>query len=136
VLQVCDAVGEAHAQGIVHRDLKPENVMLVRRGEVEDFVKVLDFGIARLNWGDKSMATQAGLIFGTAKYISPEGAEGVAVGPPADVYSIATILYQCLAGPTRGPSGARSSPRCARAGCRPRRSWRGRRCSTRRRRAS
>jgi serine/threonine-protein kinase len=100
VLQVCDAVGEAHAQGIVHRDLKPENVMLVRRGEVEDFVKVLDFGIARLNWGDKSMATQAGLIFGTAKYISPEGAEGVAVGPPADVYSIATILYQCLAGRT------------------------------------
>jgi serine/threonine-protein kinase len=74
--------------------------MLVRRGEVEDFVKVLDFGIARLNWGDKSMATQAGLIFGTAKYISPEGAEGVAVGPPADVYSIATILYQCLAGRT------------------------------------
>ena len=99
-LQVCDAVGEAHAQGIVHRDLKPENVMLVRRGEVEDFVKVLDFGIARLNWGDKSMTTQAGLIFGTAKYISPEGAEGLAVGPPADVYSIATILYQCLAGRT------------------------------------
>jgi serine/threonine-protein kinase len=99
-LQVCDAVGEAHAQGIVHRDLKPENVMLVRRGEVDDFVKVLDFGIARLNWGDKSMTTQAGLIFGTAKYISPEGAEGLSVGPPADVYSIATILYQCLAGRT------------------------------------
>ncbi|WP_437745475.1 serine/threonine-protein kinase [Sorangium sp. So ce1504] len=97
-LQVCDAVGEAHAQGIVHRDLKPENIMLVRRGEDPDYVKVLDFGIARLDWADKAMTTQAGLIFGTAKYISPEGAEGQRVGPPADVYSIATMLYQCLAG--------------------------------------
>ncbi|WP_437489258.1 protein kinase [Sorangium sp. So ce1014] len=98
LLQVCDAVGEAHAQGIVHRDLKPENIMLVRRGEDPDYVKVLDFGIARLDWADKAMTTQAGLIFGTAKYISPEGAEGQRVGPPADVYSIATMLYQCLAG--------------------------------------
>ncbi|HSN98510.1 MAG TPA: serine/threonine-protein kinase, partial [Candidatus Nanopelagicales bacterium] len=99
ILQICDAVGEAHAQGIVHRDLKPENIMLVRRGEDPDFVKVLDFGIARLTWADKStVATQAGLIFGTAKYISPEGAEGQQVGPAADVYSIATMLYQCLAG--------------------------------------
>lgn len=97
-LQICDAVGEAHAQGIVHRDLKPENVMLVRRGDDPDYVKVLDFGIARLTRTDKAMATQAGLIFGTAKYISPEGAEGLPVGPPGDVYSIATILYQCLAG--------------------------------------
>ncbi|AKT39390.1 serine/threonine-protein kinase [Chondromyces crocatus] len=98
ILQVCDAVGEAHAQGIVHRDLKPENIMLVRRGEDPDFVKVLDFGIARFDWADKAVATQAGLIFGTAKYISPEGAEGQSVGPAADVYSIATMLYQCLAG--------------------------------------
>ncbi|AUX41051.1 uncharacterized protein SOCE26_024560 [Sorangium cellulosum] len=98
ILQVCDAVGEAHAQGIVHRDLKPENIMLVRRGEDPDFVKVLDFGIARFDWADKALTTQAGLIFGTAKYISPEGAEGQRVGPPADVYSIATMLYQCLAG--------------------------------------
>ncbi len=98
ILQICDAVGEAHLQSIVHRDLKPENVMLVRRGDDMDYVKVLDFGIARLDWADRSMATQAGLIFGTAKYISPEGAEGHQVGPPADVYSIATMLYQMLAG--------------------------------------
>ena len=81
-LQICDAVGEAHAQNIVHRDLKPENVMLVRRGDDPDFVKVLDFGIARLDWGEESFATQAGLIFGTARYISPEGSQGEPVSPP------------------------------------------------------
>jgi len=99
VLQICDAVGEAHAQRIVHRDLKPENVMLVRRGDDTDFVKVLDFGIARFNWGEES-ATQAGLIFGTARYISPEGSQGETVGPQGDVYAVATILFQCLAGRT------------------------------------
>jgi len=99
-MQLCEATGEAHAQGIVHRDLKPENVMLVRRGADPDFVKVLDFGIARINWGEQSIATAAGLIFGTARYISPEGAQGNAVGPASDVYSIATLLYQMLAGRT------------------------------------
>ncbi len=99
-MQLCDAVGEAHAQGIVHRDLKPENVMLVHRADDPDFVKVLDFGIARLNWGEPSVATAAGLIFGTARYISPEGAKGEPVTPRGDVYSIATMLYQMLAGRT------------------------------------
>lgn len=99
-LQLCDAVGEAHTQGIVHRDLKPENVMLVRRGSDPDCVKVLDFGIARINWGEQSVATAAGLIFGTARYISPEGAQGNAVGPASDVYAIGTLLYQMLAGRT------------------------------------
>jgi serine/threonine-protein kinase len=99
-LQLCEAVGEAHAQGIVHRDLKPENVMLVRRGADPDFVKVLDFGIARINWGEQSVATAAGLIFGTARYISPEGAQGNAVGPASDVYSISTLLFQMLSGRT------------------------------------
>jgi serine/threonine-protein kinase len=99
-LQICDAAGEAHSEGVVHRDLKPDNVMLIRRGDDVDYVKVLDFGIARLNWGDQSMATAAGLIFGTARYISPEGAQGEAVGPSGDVYAIATVLYQMLSGRT------------------------------------
>ncbi len=99
-LQLCDAAGEGHTQGVVHRDLKPENVMLVTRSDDPDYVKVLDFGIARLNWGDASMATAAGLIFGTARYISPEGAQGEKVGPQGDVYSIATIVYQMLAART------------------------------------
>jgi serine/threonine-protein kinase len=97
-LQLCDAAGEAHAQGVVHRDIKPENVMLIKRADDPDYVKVLDFGIARLNWGEQSMSTAAGLIFGTARYISPEGAQGERVGPQGDVYSIATMIYQMLAG--------------------------------------
>ncbi len=100
MLQICDAVGEGHARGIVHRDLKPENVMLIRRAETSDWVKVLDFGIAKVSLGEQSMETAAGLIFGTARYISPEGAQGATVGPPGDVYSISVMLYQLLAGRT------------------------------------
>jgi serine/threonine-protein kinase len=100
VLQLCEAVGEAHVAGIVHRDLKPENVMLLKRGHDADFVKILDFGIARLPGGNTQAVTQAGAVFGTARYVSPEGAIGSPVGPPADVYAIATILYQALAGRT------------------------------------
>lgn len=99
-LQVCDAVGEAHDQGIVHRDLKPENVMLVRRGGDPDFVKVLDFGVAKVDWLDGAQATQVGSVFGTARYMAPEAARGELVTPRSDVYSIATLLYQCLAGRT------------------------------------
>lgn len=100
ILQICDAVGEGHARGIVHRDLKPENVMLVRRAEIIDWAKVLDFGIAKVSLGEQSMETAAGHIFGTARYISPEGAQGAVVGTAGDVYSIATIFYQLLAGRT------------------------------------
>jgi eukaryotic-like serine/threonine-protein kinase len=99
-LQICDAVGEGHSRGVVHRDLKPENVMLVHRADTSDWVKVLDFGIAKVSLGEQSMETAAGLIFGTARYISPEGAQGTTVGPPGDVYSIATMIYQLLAGRT------------------------------------
>jgi serine/threonine-protein kinase len=99
-LQVSGAVGEGHALGIVHRDLKPENVMLVNRGTIDDWVKILDFGIARIEIGDQSMETAAGGVLGTARYISPEGASGAPVGPPGDVYAIATMLYQMLAGRT------------------------------------
>jgi serine/threonine-protein kinase len=101
VLQICDAVGEAHDHGIVHRDIKPENAMLVRRGDDAHFVKLLDFGLSRWNdQGGGSFETQAGSILGTARYLSPEGARGEPVGPAGDVYSIATILFECLAGRT------------------------------------
>ncbi len=98
-LQLCQAVGEAHELGIVHRDLKPENVMLVRRGDDKDFAKVLDFGIARTSQAEHaSMATAQGLIFGTARYISPEGARGEGATPASDVYSLAILFYQLLSG--------------------------------------
>jgi eukaryotic-like serine/threonine-protein kinase len=104
-LQVCDALGEAHALGIVHRDLKPDNIMLVRRGSDSDFVKVLDFGMARAG-RDPDFATRDGAVLGTARYIAPEGAQGGRVGPEGDVYAIATLLFQCIAGrtPFDGPS--------------------------------
>ena len=106
MLQVCDAVGEAHAHQIVHRDLKPENVMLVRRGDDRDFAKVLDFGVARVEHTDATVATQEGVIFGTARYVSPEGARGEVVTAASDVYSLAVMLFECLAGraPFEGPS--------------------------------
>ncbi|MFI5299595.1 MAG: serine/threonine-protein kinase, partial [Polyangiales bacterium] len=100
-VQICDAIGEAHQAGIIHRDVKPENVMLIRRGDDDDFVKVLDFGVARLGAREAgAIETQAGLVFGTARYLSPEGARGEPAGPASDVYAIATVIYQCLAGRT------------------------------------
>lgn len=99
-LGICDGMGEAHAHGIVHRDLKPENVMLVRCGADPDFVKVLDFGVARVGERDPSIATHAGAVLGSAAYACPESARGEPVGAPGDVYAIATVLFECLAGRT------------------------------------
>ncbi|MBW2463216.1 MAG: serine/threonine protein kinase, partial [Deltaproteobacteria bacterium] len=100
VTQICDGVGEAHAQGVIHRDIKPENIILVPRGQDPDFVKVVDFGIARFISNDQTIATQSGLIFGTARYISPEGAAGEPTDARSDVYSIGVLLYQLLTGHT------------------------------------
>ncbi len=97
---IADAVGYTHARGIVHRDLKPENIILTRRGDDPEFPKVLDFGIAKTLIGSGSFVTQTGLIFGTARYISPEGASGEAVDQRGDVYSLGVITYQLFTGHT------------------------------------
>ncbi|MBX7194107.1 MAG: protein kinase [Sandaracinaceae bacterium] len=100
-VQVAEGVGEAHVQGIVHRDVKPENIFLAPKGRDPDFVKVLDFGIARLLRADEqTQATQSGLVFGTARYISPEGAAGEATDARSDVYSMGVLTYQMLCGET------------------------------------
>jgi eukaryotic-like serine/threonine-protein kinase len=98
--QILRALDHAHAAGVVHRDLKPENIMLVERDGQRDVVKILDFGIAKVTEpqsGGEAL-TQAGVIFGTPEYLSPEQALGEAVDARADIYAAGVILYEMLAG--------------------------------------
>ncbi len=95
--QVAKSLAEAHELGIVHRDLKPDNVFLCRIGRDTDVVKVMDFGIARLTTMDSNM-TQTGMMIGTPKYIAPEQAMGLKVGPEADLYALGVMLYEMLTG--------------------------------------
>ncbi len=96
--QLAEALTEAHELGIVHRDLKPENIMLVRRGADDEFVKVLDFGIAKQLGPESTSLTGVGLAVGTPLYMSPEAASGAEVTPASDVYSIGILAYEMLAG--------------------------------------
>lgn len=97
--QICAAVQEAHRIGIVHRDLKPANVMLATGEDiVRQQVKVLDFGIAKSTLEQGSHPTTKGSVLGTPLYISPEAALGEAVTPASDVYSLAVLLFECIAG--------------------------------------
>ncbi len=98
--QILRALDHAHAAGVVHRDLKPENIMLVERDGQREVVKILDFGIAKVTEpqsGGQAL-TQAGVIFGTPEYLSPEQALGEAVDARADLYAAGVILYEMLAG--------------------------------------
>ena len=115
--QIADALSAAHEAGIVHRDIKPENVMVRRDG----YVKVLDFGLAKL--ADETVAaakevnteaptravalhTDPGVVMGTASYMSPEQARGLGVDARSDIWSLGVVLYEMVAGklPFEGPT--------------------------------
>jgi serine/threonine protein kinase len=102
IRQVCDALDAAHRVGVVHRDIKPDNIFLVagKGDDEEDFVKVLDFGVAKLREerGGDAGHTESGEIVGTPAYMSPEQAMGQEVDHRSDLYSLGTLLYVLLAG--------------------------------------
>ena len=97
--QVAAALDAAHAGGLVHRDVKPENVLLTSN----DFAYLVDFGIA--HFGGDSGLTSAGAAIGSCAYMAPERFTGGKVGPAADVYSLACLLYECLTGSAPFPTG-------------------------------
>lgn len=99
--QVCGSLEEAHGRGIVHRDLKPDNVVLVERAGHKDFVKVLDFGIAKRMGApdtDESRLTQQGMVVGTPPYMSPEQFAGREIDARSDIYSLGVMAYEMLTG--------------------------------------
>jgi tRNA A-37 threonylcarbamoyl transferase component Bud32 len=105
VLQVLSALEAAHAEGVIHRDIKPANVFLLSdTGDQEDVIKVLDFGIAKVQ--DDRELTRADEIVGTATYMAPEQARGI-VSERTDIYSVGILMYKMLTGrvPFRGANG-------------------------------
>jgi serine/threonine-protein kinase len=98
--QVCRALAAAHSEGIFHRDLKPDNIFLVEREGRGDFVKILDFGLAKVIGSEQKGGprTAAGTVFGTAEYMSPEQARGEISDHRTDVYAAGCILYEMLTG--------------------------------------
>jgi serine/threonine-protein kinase len=100
LMQIAKALRAAHEHGIIHRDMKPENVFLIQRDGRPDFVKVLDFGIAKSvnETGDGPRLTQAGMIFGTPEYMSPEQAQGQTPDHRVDIYALGCVMYHLLTG--------------------------------------
>jgi serine/threonine-protein kinase len=99
--QIATAIGAAHAAGIIHRDLKPDNIMLTTRVGDPDFVKILDFGLAKMFMGDGGQAnlTAAGVVLGTPQYMSPEACESKRdIDHRTDIYALGVLLFQMLCG--------------------------------------
>ncbi|HZX95294.1 MAG TPA: serine/threonine-protein kinase [Myxococcales bacterium] len=96
--QVLAALGEAHAHNVIHRDLKPENIMVEQRRDQTDFVKVLDFGIAKILDSDLPGLTRSDVVCGTPQYMAPEQATGTQLDARCDLYAVGVILYQMVTG--------------------------------------
>jgi serine/threonine protein kinase len=115
ITEMCSSLAEAHAQGIVHRDLKPENVYLESRPGNPEFVKILDFGIAKVMRGDtidpqSPQLTATGQTLGTLEYMSPEQLMGKPLDGRSDVYALGVLAYEMITGrlpfpDAKGPAG-------------------------------
>ena len=113
-IQICRALAAAHAAGVIHRDLKPENIFLVARDGQADFVKVLDFGVAR-SAGRTNRLTNPGIAMGTPEYMAPEQAAGGVIDHRSDIYSVGALLYEMVTGqPPQKRDGEPIGPRALR----------------------
>ncbi len=98
LIQCCASLAEAHGYGIVHRDIKPDNVFLLNMAGSPDFVKLLDFSVAKLLQDNDGMRTQAGVVFGTPQYMSPEQGRGAPLDARSDLYALGILAYEMLTG--------------------------------------
>ena len=100
-IQACAALSHAHNHGVLHRDIKPSNIMLVNFDDQSDFVKIVDFGIAKMMnkiEGQAAELTKTGEVYGSPPYMSPEQCRGIELDRRADIYSLACVLYKSLVG--------------------------------------
>jgi serine/threonine-protein kinase len=100
-IKIAEALAVAHDLQVVHRDVKPDNIMVLRSVGGQDFVKMLDFGVAKIKRdgeAQNTIETKAGLIVGSLRYISPEQVESGEITPRTDIYSFGCILYEMLCG--------------------------------------
>ena len=98
LIQCCASLAEAHSIGIIHRDIKPDNVFLLNMAGSPDFVKLLDFSVAKLLQEGDRMSTQAGVVFGTPQYMSPEQGRGLPLDARSDLYALGVLAFEMLTG--------------------------------------
>jgi serine/threonine-protein kinase len=99
IIQCCQSLAEAHGLGIIHRDIKPDNLYLVSLAGQTDFLKVLDFSVAKLKQqAGSAMQTQAGVVFGTPNYMSPEQGRGLPLDARSDIYALGIVAYEMCMG--------------------------------------
>jgi serine/threonine protein kinase len=98
IIQCCASLAEAHSLGIIHRDIKPDNVFLLTHAGAADYVKLLDFSVAKLLQEGDRMHTQAGMVFGTPQYMSPEQGRGLPLDARSDLYALGILAFEMLTG--------------------------------------